>query len=127
PNCGKLIAITRARPTAAATTAGSSVGSSTTSGGESRVTICRFLIRIAIDAGLEGFDADAMHDVDEALGLAVALREIGFDQPLDDVGDVGTGERGPNDPADSSRGSAALTSSYGDLVPLLSVLVDAED
>src|SRR5882672_11816203 len=46
------------------------------------------LMMSAIDAFLEGFDANAPHDVDEAFALAVALLEVGSDQLLDHVGNL---------------------------------------
>src|SRR5678815_1521617 len=88
---------------------------------------------VAIDAVLERLEADALHHVDEALGFAVAAFEIAGDELLDHVGDVGPRERGPDDPAQrrSSRSFArarfSLVSADLDLVPLLAVLVDAED
>jgi hypothetical protein len=47
---------------------------------------------IAIDLFLEGLGAEAMHDVDEALGLAVATLEVAVDQLLHYVRDLGAGE-----------------------------------
>src|SRR6266851_10099254 len=52
-------------------------------------TMRRSLISVAIYGFLEGFDADAMHDVDEALGVAVAAREVALDQLFDHVGNLG--------------------------------------
>src|SRR5438045_3467712 len=46
-------------------------------------TMRRSFISVAIHEFLEGFDADAVHHVDEALGVAVAAREVAIDQPLD--------------------------------------------
>src|SRR5260221_312213 len=95
------------------------------------------MIRVAITTFLEGLDADALHDVDEALGVAVALLEVALDQALDHVGDVGARERRPDDLAEGCaerRGLArrplphlSLVAADLDLVPLLAVLVDAED
>src|SRR5207302_11375508 len=81
-------------------------------------------MRVAINALLESFDADALHHVDEALGLAVAVLQIGVDEALDDLGDVGAGERRPDDFAQSAGG---LVAADLDLVPLLAVLIDAQD
>jgi hypothetical protein len=50
------------------------------------------LISVAIYGFLEGFDADAVHHVDEALGVAVAAREVALDQLFDHVGDLGARE-----------------------------------
>src|SRR5882672_10791883 len=77
------------------------------------------LISVPIDRFLEGLYPDAVHHVDEALGVAVAASEVALDQLLDDVGDLGARERRPDDLAE--RGADP------DLVPLLAVLVDAED
>src|SRR5712692_2867495 len=55
-------------------------------------TMRRSLISVAIYGILEGFDADAVHHVDEALGVAVAAREVAFDQLFDHVGDLGARE-----------------------------------
>src|SRR5206468_10815060 len=52
----------------------------------------RSLISVAIYGFLEGFCADAVHHVDEALGLAVAAREIALDQFFDHVRDLGARE-----------------------------------
>src|SRR5205814_9027710 len=96
PNFGKFTS-TRVTPASSpATFAGSSAGSSrmTFSSGGGCVSLAtrRPLISLAIDLFLEGFDADALHDVDEALYLAVPLFEIALDQYLDDVGYLGSGE-----------------------------------
>src|SRR5882762_3148130 len=114
------------RSSRSATDAGSSVGSrrstSPCSGeGALSVAIRRPLMSVAINAFLERFDADALHDVHEALGLAVAVRQIGVDEALDDVGDVGARERRPDDFPESTGG---LVPADLDLVPLLAVLVD---
>src|SRR5712664_2031183 len=63
-------------------------------------TMRRSLISVAIYGFLEGFDADAVHHVDEALGVAVAPREIALDQLFDHVGDLGAGERWADDLAE---------------------------
>src|SRR6185369_10466169 len=84
----------------------------------------RPLIRVAIDAFLERLDANALHDVDEAFGVAVAVLEVALDQRLDHVGYVGAREGGPEDLA---QRSGRLIAADLDLVPLLAVLVDAED
>src|SRR3954469_6144159 len=90
-------------------------------------------MNVAIDAFLEGLEADAMHHVDEALGFAVAAFEVAGDELLDHFGDVGACERGPDDPAqrrarrDFARPGLSLVAADLDLVPLLAVLVDAED
>src|SRR5258706_4051532 len=92
--------------------------------------IRRSLISFAIDRLLEGFHADAAHHVDEALGISVALGDVAFDQPFDDVGDFGARERRADDLAQGGSHAGtdlALVAADLDLVPLLSVLVDAED
>src|SRR5882672_7637675 len=63
-------------------------------------TMRRSLISVAIYGFLERFGADAMHHVDEALGIAVAAREIAFDEFFDHVRDLGTRERRPDDLAE---------------------------
>src|SRR5258708_15366412 len=130
------------RPRRSATAAGSSVGSSGRTlpwSGEGAVSAAmrRPLIRVAINTFLERLDADALHDVDEALGVAVALPQIALDQALDHVGALGARERRPDDLAEgcAKRGGPArrrlphlsLVAADLDLVPLLAVLVDAED
>src|SRR5712692_9872950 len=98
PNFGKFTS-TRATPDRrAATEPGSSVGSrrstSPCSGdGAFSVTTRRCLISAAIDLFLNGFDADAMHHVDEALDFAVAALEVALDEFFDHQGNVGAGER----------------------------------
>src|SRR5205823_6119789 len=129
PNLGKFTSTRATRPSRSATDAGSSVGSkrstSPCSGeGALSLAIRRPLMSVAINAFLERFDADALHHVDEALGFAVALLEVGLDEALDHVRDVSTGERRPYDLPQSTGG---LIPSDLDLVPLLAVLVDAED
>src|SRR5687768_14243370 len=108
--------------------AGSSAGSrrSTLSSGDGgfSLTTRRPLMSVAIDSFLERFDADAMHHVDEALGVAVAPLEIAVDQPLDNVRHIGARKRRSNDLADGRR---RLISSDHDLIPLLAVLIHAED
>src|SRR5262245_54177752 len=59
-------------------------------------TMRRSLISVPIDRFLERLDADAVHHVDEALDVAVAAREVALDEFLDDVGDLGASERGPD-------------------------------
>src|SRR5437667_2063076 len=93
-------------------------------------TMRRSLISVAIHEFLEGFDADAVHHVDEALGVAVAAREVAIDQPLDHVGHLGAGEGRADHLAQRrahARADLALVAADLDLVPLLAVLVDAED
>src|SRR5688572_16044599 len=94
------------------------------------LTTRRPLMSVAIDAFLEGLDADAVHHLDEALGVAVAVLQIGFDESFDDIGNVSAGERRADDLAErhaGARACLALVSPDFDLVPLLAVLVDAED
>src|SRR5882672_8292907 len=88
------------------------------------------LISVAIDGFLERLHADAVHDVDETLGVAVAAREIAFDELLDHVGDLGARERRSDDLAQGSPDAGSdltLIAPDLDLVPLLAVLVDAEN
>src|SRR5438874_514431 len=94
------------------------------------VTTRRCLISAAINPLLERFDADAMHHVDEALGVAVAALEVALDQPLDDVRYLGPRERWAEHFAKRSlhaRADLALVSAHFNLVPLLTVLIDTED
>src|SRR5262245_57647699 len=117
------------------TDAGSSVGSrrTTFSLGESwlSTTTRRPLIRVAIDALLEGFDADAVHHVDEALGFAVAALEVALEQLLDDRRDLRARERRADHLAEARAVPAGtgftLIAADLDLIPLFAVLIDAED
>src|SRR5688572_19938405 len=89
------------------TAAGSAVGSrrSTLSLDEGwlSVTTRRPLMSVAISAFLERFDADAVHDLDEALGLAVAVIEVAMDELLDYGRDIRARERGADDFPQGSR------------------------
>src|SRR4051812_1433872 len=96
----------------------------------------RPLMSVAIHLFLERFGSDAMHDVDEAFGVGVAMFEIALDQALDDIGNVCPGKGRPKDFAERSAecGDVAgamtgfpLVSADLDLVPLFAVLIDAED
>src|SRR5947209_726483 len=92
-------------------------------------TMRRSLISVAIYGFLEGFDGDAVHHVDEALGVAVAPREIALDQLFDHVGDLGASERWADDLAEGCAPAGpdfTLIAPDLDLVPLLAALVDAE-
>src|SRR6266700_3839558 len=117
-----------------ATDAGSSVGSRRTTSpscaspsgdGAICAAMRRPLISVAINVFLERFDTDALHDVDEALGFAVAFFQIALDQALDHVGDIRARERGADDLAEGGPGRAgefpgagfALVSADLDLVP----------
>src|SRR5687767_3194043 len=128
PNLGKFTSTRAARPSSPANAAGSSPGSRriTLSLDESGLseTTRRPLIRVAINTFLEGLDANAVHDVDEALDVAVAALEVTLDEALDHVGHVRPGERGTDDLAKRSR---RLIAADLDLVPLLAVLIHAED
>src|SRR6266571_5112313 len=89
----------------------------------------RSLISVAIYGFLEGFDANAMHHVDEALGLAVAACEVALDQLFDDVRDLGAREGRADDLAEGCAAAGpdfTLVAPDLDLVPLLAVLVDAD-
>src|SRR5262245_19818974 len=134
PNFGKLISTQAAEGRRAATVDGSSVGSSLTtspSGEDGFATTRRSLISVAIDSRFEGFDAKTVDDVDEAFGVAVAFAQIEADQLLDHVGDLGARERRAEHLADRGAGTVAmrvaLVAADFDLVPLLAVLIDAED
>ena len=82
-------------------------------------------IKMGIDALLEGLDAEPVDDVDEALRRVVAPLEIDVDQPLTTSATSCAGHRRADDLADA--GVVALAAADRDLVPLLAVLVDAED
>src|SRR6188508_2467007 len=94
PNLGKLTSTRDAPASSLATFAGSSAGSSrsTFSSGERgclSLATRRPMISLVIDPFLERLHADPLHDVDEALHLAVAIFEIALDQLLDDRRDLG--------------------------------------
>src|SRR2546423_4542672 len=145
PNFGKFTSTRATCGRRSATAAGSSVGSRRrTNGvpasagttrslgcGELSVTTRRCLINAAIDVFLERRDADAVHHVDEALGVAIAVAEVALDQALDHVGHLGARERGTDDFAKcglrATRAYLALVAADLDLVPLVAILVDAED
>src|SRR5258708_6861518 len=94
------------------------------------VTTRRCLISVAINPLLERFDADAMHHVDEALGIAVAALQVALDQPLDDVRHLRPRKRRAEHFAERrlhARTYFTLVAADLDLVPLLAVLIDAED
>src|SRR5262245_14179657 len=93
-------------------------------------TIRRSLISVAINGFLEGLDADAVHDGDEALGVAVAAGEVAVDEFLDDVRHLRARERRADDLAERRADAGlhfALVAADLDLVPLLAALVDAEN
>src|SRR5438105_14339349 len=98
PNFGKFTSTRATCGRRSAKAAGSSVGSrrrtSPSSDGELSWTTRRCLINAAIDVFLERRDAEAVHHVDEALGVAVAVIEVALDQALDHVGHLGARERG---------------------------------
>src|SRR5882672_2247936 len=128
PNLGKFTSTRDAFASSPATAAGSSAGSSRTtfSSGDGGVSLTarRPLISLAIDLFLEGRDADSLHDIDETLHLAVPALEVALDQLFDRVWHFGARERGSEDLAERRR---RLVSADLDLVPLLAVLIDAED
>src|SRR3989442_3395492 len=134
PNFGKFTSTRVAPSSRSATAAGSSPGSrrSTFSSGDGAFSVMtrRCLISVAIDPFLERLDPDAMHDVNEALGLAVAQREIALDQRLDDVRHLRARKRGTDYFAQGRLGTGTrftLVTADFDLVPLFAVLIDAED
>src|SRR3977135_3327127 len=93
-------------------------------------TMRRSLISVAIYGFLERFDANAVHHVDEALGVAVAAREVALDQLFDHIGDLGAPERRTDPLAEGSPAAGPdfpLVAADLDLVPLLAALVDAEN
>src|SRR5574341_2664740 len=77
----------------------------------------RRLMSVVIHVSLEGFDADAVHHVHEALVLGLALIEIGADQALDDLRHLAARHGRPDHAAE--RRARALSAPDADLVPLL--------
>src|ERR1035438_1503956 len=77
-----------------------------------------------VGADTEGIEADPSHGIDEAFA-AVAVGEIGVDQPFHHVGHLVGGEGGTDDFAKAQ--GVALAAADADLVPLLALLIDAED
>src|SRR5688572_11999258 len=113
--------------------AGSSAGNLPSAAASSRcqgsATTFRSLI-IAINTLLERFQADAPDHVDETLDLALAPLEVKPDELFDHVGNVLLRERRPDHLSDTRRRPGArepLVAADRDLVPLLAVLVHAED
>src|SRR5437868_5006215 len=135
PNFGKFTSTRATFGRRSAKAAGSSVGSrrrtSPSGDGELSWTTRHCLINAAIDVFLERRDADAVHQVDEALGVAIAVAEVALDQALDHVGHLGARDRGTDHFAKrglrATRAHLALVSADLDLVPLVAVLIDAED
>src|SRR3954471_273366 len=133
PNFGKFTSIRAALLIFSVKTERSSCGSSrstSASGGEGGfATTRRSLISVAIDSRFKRFDADAMHEVDEALDLAIARVQIELDQFLDHVRHLGARKRGAEHFAERGAGPRrmriALVSADFNLVPLLAVLIDA--
>src|SRR5262245_3525002 len=85
---------------------------------------------IAIYALLEWLDPDAPDSVYEPFGFAVPVGKVGTDQLFDDVGNLVPRERGADHLAEGRRRARAgepLVSADGNLIPLLAVLVDAQD
>src|SRR4051812_42973571 len=87
PNFGNStstrVACARRAANAAGSSAGPSRSTSASGGGELSATTLRPLISLGIDLFLERLDADAVHDVDEALCLAVPAFEVARDELLD--------------------------------------------
>src|SRR3990167_9560625 len=81
-----------------------------------------------VGGGLERVDADALDGVDE-LFVDRALGAVGLDHRLDHVRDLIGRERGANDLARHAGGRMvrAVRAAQGDLVPLRTVLVHAQD
>ena len=81
-----------------------------------------------VGRGLERVDADAPDGVDETL-VGGALRAVGVDHGLDGVGHFVGRERRADHLAGTPRAAErrAVGAAERDLVPLLAVLVDAED
>ena len=76
-----------------------------------------------------GGNAKAADGVDEAL-FRFALVQIDVDQPRDDIGHVVCLERGADDLADGAAAASrirTIRATHRNLVPLLAILVDAED
>src|SRR5574337_2044883 len=126
---------TSTRPPGSAASAAASPSASATVC-QSSATIRPFLISLgirhlplcllltAIDPLLERMNAEAVHRIDEAL-VRMPMFDVGLDEPLDHVGHFGGGEGRADDLA--KRRVIALGAADRDLVPLLAILVDAED
>src|SRR5881394_1541541 len=136
PNFGKFTSTRVAQASSRATFAGSSAGSSRStfsSGERGSVSLAtwRPMINLAIDPLLERLHADTLHDVDETLHLAIALIEVALDQSFDHVRHLGAREGRAEHLAQRRVGALAmgfpLVAADLDLVPLLAVLIDAED
>src|SRR4051812_5630904 len=135
PNFGKFTSMRAASLIFSVKTERSSCGSSrstSASGSEGGfATTRRSLISVAIDSRFKWFDANAMDEVDEALDLAVACVQVELDQFLDHVGHFGARKRRAEHFAERGAGPRrmriTLVSADLDLVPLLAVLIDAED
>src|SRR5258705_6934160 len=87
-------------------------------------TIVRPLMSCRIDAILEGVEPDAPDRVDEPLVLVPVL-DVDVDELHDHLGHLGRRERWSDHLAE--RRVVTLRAAKRDLVPLLAVLVDAED
>src|SRR6185503_4465354 len=128
PNFGKFTSTREAPASSPATFAGSSAGSrrTTRSSGDGGVLLAtrRPMISLSIDPFLERGDADTLHDVDETLHLAVPVLEVALDQLFHHVRDFGARKGRTENLAERGR---RLISADLDLVPLLAVLIDAED
>src|SRR5258706_2069665 len=128
PNLGKFTSTRDALASSPATAAGSSAGSSRTilSSGDGGVSLTarRPLISLAIDLFLEGLDSDSLHHIDEALHFAVPALEVALEQSFNDGRHLGSRKRRTENLA---QGGGSLVSADLDLVPLLAVLIDAED
>src|SRR5690554_8053160 len=77
-----------------------------------------------IDPLLEGFEADTAIGVEEGLAVA-ALTDVDLKQGIDHFRDLLAAEGGAEDL--TQRRFVALGATQRDLVPLLALLVDAED
>ena len=83
----------------------------------------------AVGRLLEGVVTDAAQRVDEALGSACAQLAVGVQNRLDHARHFGGGKRRANHLArrGGARQGRAVAAAQRDLVPLLAVLVDAQD
>src|SRR5687767_2831256 len=88
-------------------------------------TTSRCLMRRRIHFGLEGSDADATEGIEEPF-LFLPMLDENIDDAFDGLGDVGVRD-GRADHLAERRVVAAGRTAEGDLVPLLAVLIHAEN
>src|SRR5205085_5534472 len=112
----------RAAETSTAPSRGSSASSATWTNGSGEILPC---LTSGINALPEWFDAEPLDGIDEQFVRSRPQRQIGLDNVLDHVGDVGVSHRRPDQMAEF--GVLVGAAADGDLVKFLAVLLDAED